>query len=87
MLLHDMQETVTLLVQWCRPLLSATRQLLEEVCHNVVQAGAAACAYHGIWKKEGQVEEQKYCTADGDLGKHGLPLAEIPQELLVRRRT
>lgn len=48
MLLHDVQKAVTLLVQGCCPLLGATRQLLEEVRHNVVQAGAAACAYHGV---------------------------------------
>lgn len=54
MLLHDVQKAVTLLVQGCCPLFGATWQLLEEVCHDVVQAGAAACAYHGVWKKEGQ---------------------------------
>ena len=44
----------------------------------MVQAGAAACAYHGVWKRGRGGLEQGYAAADGDPGKHGLPLAEIP---------
>lgn len=49
-LLHDVQEAVTLLGQRCAPLLGAARQLLEEIGDNVVQTGAAACANHGVCK-------------------------------------
>lgn len=48
MLLHDVQEAVALLGQRCGSLLGAARQLLEEIGDNVVQAGAAACANHGV---------------------------------------
>lgn len=48
MLLHNVQEPVTLLGQRCGPLLGAARQLLEEIGDNVVQTGAAACANHGV---------------------------------------
>lgn len=47
-LLHDVQEAVTLLGHGSCPLLGAARELLEQVRYYVVQAGAATRAYHCI---------------------------------------
>lgn len=56
MLLHDVQEPIALLGQRRSPLLCAAGELLEEIGDNVVQAGTAACANHGVYKdrKKGQ---------------------------------
>lgn len=55
-LLHDVQEPITLLGQGSGPLLGAAGQLLEEIRDNVVQTGTAARANHGVYedKKKGR---------------------------------
>lgn len=56
-LLHDVQEAVVRRHgSWA--LLGRARQLLEQICDDVVQTGAAASAHHRIWKEQNQTHNK-----------------------------